>query len=74
MATISHDPKNREKIGWYLSHCNHNIWDQFSPDQQESMLDEDLFAGRSVSLVLGSIVVMGLMLSAVTLLAVLMAS
>lgn len=73
MATVSHPTKNREKLGWYLDHCNHAIWDQFSPDQQESMLGDDLFAGRSVSLVLGSIVVVGMLLCGLTLVAVLLA-
>ncbi len=73
MATGTHG-SHHEKLGWYRTHCNHSIWDQFSPDQQESMLGDDLFAGRSVSLVLASIVALGLVLSAVTLLAVLMAS
>ncbi len=73
MASVTHGT-HHEKLGWYRKHCNHSIWDQFSEDQQESMLGDDLFAGHSVSLVLVSIVTLGLLLSAITLVAVLVAS
>lgn len=71
MATITRTPTNRDSLAWYLGHCNHAEWDQFSVEAQERMVQDDLSAGRNVSLILLALVTTGLVLSAVTLLVVL---
>ena len=63
-----------EKLSWYLENQRHSIWDQFSKDQQSEMVKEDLFAGKSVSLLLVALISAGLILSAITLLSVLFLS
>ena len=72
MATLSRPSANLDKLSWYFSHCHHDQWDRFSRDEQAAMVDDDLAAGRSVSLVLVSLIGMGMLLSAVTLIAVLL--
>lgn len=67
MATIGQGTSHLEKLGWYLGHCNHQQWDRFSTDSQQRMVEEDLSAGTSVSLVLGSLITIGMLLSAITL-------
>ena len=74
MATASKGSTGLEKLGWYLEHCNHGAWDRFSADEQRAMVDEDLTAARSVSLVLGSLITAGMLLAAVTLLIVVLRS
>jgi hypothetical protein len=74
MATVSKRSSSLEKLDWYLQHCNHAVWDRFSGDEQRAMVDEDLFAAHSVSIVLVSLIATGMVLSAVTLLAILMTS
>jgi hypothetical protein len=46
------------------------VWDQFSAEEQEKMLRDDLTAGTSVSLVLVALIATGMVLSIVTVLAV----
>ena len=74
MATASKGSTSLEKLNWYLEHCNHAVWDRFSTEEQQSMVDEDLFAARTVSLVLVSLITSGMILSAVTLIVVLSTS
>jgi hypothetical protein len=74
MATITQRPSELEQLGWYFQRGPHTQWDRFSPDQQAEMVRADLFAGRSVSLVLSSLITAGLVLSAVTLAVVLATS
>jgi hypothetical protein len=74
MATLSQTPSELNKLSWYFDRCQHAQWDRFSPDQQARMVREDLLAGRNVSLLLGSLITAGLVLSAVTLAVVLATS
>ena len=74
MATISRSSGISEKLSWYFSHCPHDLWDRFSGDDQSRMVEDDLLAGRSVSLVLVSLITAGLLLSAITLAVVLWTS
>ncbi|MBI3837530.1 MAG: hypothetical protein HY288_06315 [Planctomycetia bacterium] len=62
---------NLEKLSWYLDHCKHTVWDSFSADQQNRMIEDDLLAGTSVATVLASLIATGLVLIIVTVLAVL---
>lgn len=72
MATANSTPRSAaEKLAWYLDHHAHSVWDRFSAEQQEKMVEEDLAAGKSVSLVLVSLITAGMLLAAVTLLAIL---
>jgi hypothetical protein len=61
-----------EKLTWYLGHHAHTVWDTFSADQQKKMVQKDLSAGTSVALLLVSLITAGLVLSIVTVLAVLL--
>jgi hypothetical protein len=74
VATHSHPSANLEELSWYLAHHHHDQWDQFSRDDQAAMVDDDLAAGRSVSLVLVSLITVGMLLTAVTLIAVLLST
>jgi hypothetical protein len=74
MATASKGSIGLEKLGWYFEHCNHAVWDRFSPDEQQAMVDDDLTAARSVSLVLVSLITAGMLLAAVTLVIVVLRS
>jgi hypothetical protein len=74
MATVTRRSTALDKLAWYLGHCRHSQWDKFNPDEQTKMVEDDLFAGRSVSLVLVSLIAVGMVLSAVTLLGLLAAS
>ena len=71
MATVTKQSSTLDKLEWYLAHSNHAVWDRFSTDEQQAMVDDDLFAARSVSMVLVSLITAGMVLSAVTLLVVL---
>ncbi|MEX2112568.1 MAG: hypothetical protein WD845_05245 [Pirellulales bacterium] len=75
MATV-HQPATdyASKLTWYLDHAQHNVWDRFSASEQQQMVEEDLFAGKSVSLLLASVITVGLVMAAVSLLIVLLAS
>jgi hypothetical protein len=74
MATVGHSQgKLVDKLGWYTEHYRHNVWDRFSAEDRERMLRDDLTAGTRVSLLLASLITTGLVLSAVTLVAVLLA-
>ena len=68
------DSRNLEKLSWYLDHCQHTVWDRFSTDQQRQMVEEDLFAGKSVSMLLVALISAGLTLSLLTVLAVVLGS
>jgi hypothetical protein len=70
MATISRPSTHQDKLGWYLGHCNHSVWDQFPPDEQARMVEDDLAAGTGVSLLLGALITLGMVLGAVTLAAI----
>jgi hypothetical protein len=73
MATVSRPTASlTEKLSWYLERGPHGVWDRFSREDQERMLRDDLTAGTRVSLVLASLITTGLVLSIVTLLAVLL--
>jgi hypothetical protein len=75
MATVQRPPDNlTAKLSWYLNRGPHNVWDRFSPDQQQQMVEDDLFAGKSVSLLLSSVITVGLVMAAVSLAIVLLAS
>lgn len=75
MATVHRPgPNSLEKLSWYLGHCKHTVWDQFSDQERKRMIDDDIAAGISVSLVLGSLITAGMVLAIVTLAAVLLAS
>jgi hypothetical protein len=72
MATATRQgPDTLEKLAWHLSHHAHSVWDSFSADEQRKMVEDDMTAGASVSLVLGALITAGLVLSAVTLGAIL---
>lgn len=60
----------RDKLSWYTTRGSHRMWDRFGADEQEQMLQDDLSAGRGVSLLLFALVTMGMLLSLVTVLAV----
>lgn len=74
MATVDGRPRNLPKLSWYLNHNVHQIWDRFSPDQQDEMVGDDLSAGISVSMVLVSLITTGMLLCIATLVAVLATS
>jgi hypothetical protein len=74
MATVTQRSTELDKLSWYLGHCRHSQWDKFNAVEQARMVRDDLFAGRSVSMVLISLITVGMVLSAVTLLAVLITS
>lgn len=74
MAVVEVKTGNRQKLSWFMNHRPHQLWDQFSPEQQEEMVGDDLSAGVSVSMVLGSLITTGMILCIVTLLAVLATS
>jgi hypothetical protein len=70
MATVNRNSSTLDKLGWYLGHREHTAWDKFSADDRQQMIEEDLLAGRSVSLVLVALISTGLLLSIVSLLVV----
>ena len=72
MATANHG--NLEKLSWYLANQRHDAWDAFGAEQQEQMIEDDLSAATNVSAILVSLVTTGLVLSIVTVVAVLMTS
>lgn len=74
MATVTRRSTELDKLSWYLGHCRHSQWDRFNAAEQAKMVQDDLFAGRSVSMVLVSLIAVGMVLSAITVLAVLIAS
>jgi hypothetical protein len=75
MATVQRPTENlSNKLSWYLNRGPHNVWDRFSASEQQQMVEDDLFAGRSVSLLLSSVITVGLVMAAVSLLIVLFAS
>jgi hypothetical protein len=65
---------NLDKLSWYLKHGPHAVWDAFPRDEQDRMVADDLTAGKTVSLLLFLLISTGLVLSAVTLLAILLTS
>lgn len=65
---------NLDKLGWYLDHHTHTAWDTFSADQQRKMIEDDLSAGTSVSLLLAALITVGLVMSIVTVLTVVLLS
>jgi hypothetical protein len=75
MATVQRPTDNlTSKLSWYLNRGPHNVWDRFSASEQQQMVEEDLFAGKSVSLLLSSVITVGLVMAAVSLAIVLLAS
>lgn len=71
MATTDPRTSNHlEKLSWYLSHARHSVWDAFSAEQQQKMVEDDLFAGKSVSALLVSVITAGLAMSVVTVLVI----
>jgi len=71
MATAHHHgSKLREKLSWYTARGPHRVWDRFNVEEQERMLQDDLSAGTSVSLLLFALIATGLVLSIVSLLAI----
>ena len=72
MATVQPTkPTLTEKLSWYTDHARHSVWDRFSAEEQERMLNDDLSAGASVPLLLFALITLGLVLSIATVLAVL---
>jgi hypothetical protein len=69
MATVG-PSRLIDRISWYTDHARHRVWDRFGPAEQERMLRDDMTAGRNVSLVLFAIVTTGMLLSIITVLAV----
>jgi hypothetical protein len=61
-----------DKLDFYNATRSHTVWDRFTVEDKERMLADDLAAGTSVSLVLSTLITIGLVLSAVTLAAVLL--
>ena len=74
MAIVQTRSDNRQKLSWFLNHRPHQLWDQFSPEQQEEMVGDDLTAGVTVSVVLGSLIAAGMLLCIATLVAVIVTS
>jgi hypothetical protein len=74
MATVEARNEYRQKLSWFLSHRPHQLWDQFTPDQQEEMVSDDLSAGLSVSIELASLIATGMILCIATLAAVILMS
>lgn len=75
MATASPvGPNPLAKLSWYLNHEQHSMWDRFSADEQRQMVEDDLFAGKSVSLLLASLITVGLAMSIVSLAVICLAS
>ncbi len=71
MAMVSPSkPKLVEKISWYTSGRAHQMWDRFSRDEQERMLEDDLTAGTRVSVLLAALIATGMVLSLITVVAV----
>jgi hypothetical protein len=71
MATANPPQSNvLAKLSWHLSHTPHCVWDRFSADEQRQMIEDDLLAGRNVSMVLASLITAGLVLSIVSLLVI----
>ena len=72
MATVSNTPSGGlEKLHWYIANQAHSVWDHFNSDAQRAMVEDDLMAGKRVSMVLISLITAGMLLSMVTLAAVL---
>ena len=71
MATAE-STRHCDKLNWYNATRAHSVWDRFSVEDKERMLADDLAAGTRVSLVLSALITIGLVLSVVTLAAVLM--
>jgi hypothetical protein len=71
MATVG-PTRLVDKLNWYNSSRAHSVWDRFTAEDKEQMLADDLAAGTRVSLVLTALITIGLVLSAVTLIAVLL--
>ncbi len=75
MATVQRPTTDHtSKLSWYLRHAQHGTWDRFSPREQQKMVDDDLFAGKSVSLLLSSVIMVGLLMAVASLAIVLLAS
>jgi hypothetical protein len=75
MATVQHPTDNlSNKLSWYLNRAPHSVWDSFSAAEQQQMVEDDLFAGRSVSLLLSAVVTVGMLMAAASLAIVLWAS
>lgn len=75
MATASTSSRHGlEKLSWYLANNRHTVWDRFSPETQRSLIEEDLTAGKSVSMVLISVISAGMVMSMIALAYVLMTS
>lgn len=75
MSTANpHQSPDLQKLSWFLEHRVHDVWDRFSPAEQEQMVNEDLFAGTSVSILLGSLITVGMLLSIITLATVILTS
>jgi hypothetical protein len=58
------------KLSWHLSHLPHQVWDRFSVEEQKRMVEDDLFAGKSVSLELAALITVGLAMSIVSLIVI----
>jgi hypothetical protein len=74
MATINPESGTLAKLGWYLDHHAHSVWDQFNSQQQQQMVEDDITAGISVSMLLVALITSGMLLSIITVLAVLATS
>ena len=71
MATAHHSGSTlRDQVASFTGRGPHRVWDRFRADEQERMLRDDLTAGTRVSLLLFALITTGLVLSVVTLLAV----
>jgi hypothetical protein len=68
MATV--DPRALSK-GADEPHRMSSVWSAFDTEQRRQLIDDDLLAGRSVSLVLISVVTAGFLMMILTVLAAL---
>jgi hypothetical protein len=63
MTTVQPTGNPLEKLSFYLANGQHSVWDKFTPEQQRQMVEDDLAAGRSVSLVLAALITAGMLMS-----------
>jgi hypothetical protein len=71
MATVPASKSTSiEKLSWYLGHARHSVWDRFGAADQQRMVEDDLAAGKSVSMVLVALITAGMLLSVVSVLVV----
>jgi hypothetical protein len=64
MATVGHG-----SYDWGINEAAHSVlFKAFSADERQRLIEDDLFAGRSVSLELVAVVALGLLIGAIVVL------